>query len=156
MPKSRACCPTRFYQHDLGIFQCIHEAWKNHWNLHTSHQHDLGIFQCIHEAWKNHWNLHTSPKDWWFPVACRRIAKAVDLAAKRGDATTQNKSPRLDCVASLVGKERIEVNCPVHTIDQVDHCTVLYCTVLYDQLFSPFSSELQNRIQVPDEFSNEL
>lgn len=45
---------------------------------------DLGLFQTVYEAWKNHWNLRTSPEDWWFPVACR-IAKAIDEAAKNSD-----------------------------------------------------------------------
>jgi len=53
---------------------------------------DLGLFQTVYEAWKNHWNLRTSPEDWWFPVACR-IAKAIDEAAKWNDKVRKHFVP---------------------------------------------------------------
>jgi len=49
---------------------------------------DLGFFQTVFEAWKNHWNLRTSPEDWWNPIITK-IAKAVDSAAKK-DARVRN------------------------------------------------------------------
>lgn len=49
---------------------------------------DLGLFQAVNEAWKNHWNLRTSPEDWWLPVAMR-IAKGIGGAAQRGNRTVR-------------------------------------------------------------------
>lgn len=48
------------------------------------HKEDLGLFQCVYECWKHHWNLRTSPEDWWSPVATQ-VAKAIDKAAKSGN-----------------------------------------------------------------------
>jgi len=31
------------------------------------HERDLGLFECVYEAWKNHYNLRTTSEDWWFP-----------------------------------------------------------------------------------------
>eukprot|EP00521_Asterionellopsis_glacialis_P008889 CAMPEP_0195286040 /NCGR_PEP_ID=MMETSP0707-20130614/3651_1 /TAXON_ID=33640 /ORGANISM="Asterionellopsis glacialis, Strain CCMP134" /LENGTH=386 /DNA_ID=CAMNT_0040345631 /DNA_START=81 /DNA_END=1241 /DNA_ORIENTATION=- len=50
---------------------------------------DLGLFECIYEAWKNHYNLRTSPEDWWFAVASR-IAKAINKIAKEGNNKVRN------------------------------------------------------------------
>lgn len=101
-----------------------------------SYRCEMGLFECVKEAWANHWNLRTSPEDWWFPVACR-IAKAIDKAAKPNQSTTKKVR---DLFVSHDGKEEIKVEVPVFNIYQVD----------YDKLFCVFSSEIQDRIKVPE------
>jgi hypothetical protein len=101
-----------------------------------SYRCEMGLFECVKEAWANHWNLRTSPEDWWFPVACR-IAKAIDKAAKPGRYSSEKVR---NLFVSHQGKEEIGVEVPVFNIYQVD----------YDKLFSCFSSEIQDRIKVPD------
>ena len=97
---------------------------------------DLGLFGAIFEAWKNHWVLRTSPDDWWFPIACR-IAKAIDSAAKEENFGPSSQKVR-DLFVSHEGKQNISVKLPVYTIYEAN----------YDQLFSAFSSELEQRIKI--------
>lgn len=80
------------------------------------YEQDLGLFQSVYEAWKNHYNLRTSPEDWWFPVACK-IAKAVDKAAKSTGSEGQKVR---DLFVDHEGKEKICVDVNVFTLDQVD------------------------------------
>ncbi|CAB9517568.1 expressed unknown protein [Seminavis robusta] len=80
------------------------------------YQEDTGIFACVYESWKNHWNLRTSPEDWWFPVACR-VAKGVDKAAKSGYGSEKVRELFVD----HEGKENICVDVDVFNIYQVDY-----------------------------------
>ena len=86
------------------------------------HQQDLGLFQGIQEAWKNHWNLRTRPEDWWFPVAMR-IAKAIDEAAQIEGRRNGRDTPVRDLFVSHEGKKMITVDVDVYQIEQVqpDH-----------------------------------
>ena len=76
---------------------------------------DLGLFQCVYEAWKNHYNLRTSPEDWWFPVACK-VAKAIDEAAKDPCGKTVR-----DLFANHEGRKNVNIDIDVWEIDQVDY-----------------------------------
>lgn len=98
---------------------------------------DLGLFGTIYEGWKNHWVLRTSPDDWWFPVACR-IAKAVDSAANNSKFPSSEKKVH-DLFVSHDGKKNISIELPVWTVYEAN----------YNQLFTAFSSELEQRIKVP-------
>ena len=82
-----------------------------------SYRCEMGLFDCVKEAWANHLNLRTSPEDWWFPVACR-IAKAVDKAAKPNKWSTEKVR---NLFVSHQGKETIAVEVPVFNIYQVDY-----------------------------------
>ncbi|KAL3905740.1 MAG: hypothetical protein SGILL_009554, partial [Bacillariaceae sp.] len=77
---------------------------------------DTGLWQCIHEAWQNHWNLRTSPEDWWFPV-CRRIAKALITESKfekdmKDCDGTNYGTPVQDFFLSSSSKTSISVDVP--------------------------------------------
>lgn len=79
------------------------------------YRQDLGLFSCVYEAWKNHFNIRTSPEDWWFPVACR-IAKAIDKAAK----SKHNSKEVRKLFVDHEGKENICVDIDVYNIYEVD------------------------------------
>eukprot|EP00977_Amphora_coffeiformis_P009324 scaffold2120_cov169-Amphora_coffeaeformis.AAC.6 len=36
---------------------------------------ERGMFGCVYESWKNHWNLRTSPEDWWMPIATKKLPR---------------------------------------------------------------------------------
>jgi len=80
------------------------------------YKRDLGLFQCVYESWKNHWNLRTSPEDWWFPVTCR-IAKAIDEAAAHG----RYQAVVRDYFVAHQGKKLISIEVPVKTIYEVNY-----------------------------------
>lgn len=80
------------------------------------HKEDLGLFQGVYEAWKNHWNLRTRPEDWWFPVACR-IAKAIDKAAK-SEAKSSEQSLR-ELFVAHDGKKNLCVDVDVFEIHEI-------------------------------------
>jgi hypothetical protein len=86
-------------------------------NDHIYFPGDLGLFGCIFEAWKNHWNIRTRPEDWWGPIACK-IAKAIDTAAKRYGEEAEKVR---ELFVSHNGKEELEVNLPSYTIYDDDY-----------------------------------
>ncbi|CAB9501545.1 expressed unknown protein [Seminavis robusta] len=100
---------------------------------------DTGLWQCVHEAWMNHWNLRTSPDDWWHPVACR-IAKAVASAAKEGRCGDKTSQKIRDFFVTHQGKETISVHIDAQYLEDAD----------YESVFQQFSSELEDRIKVPE------
>jgi len=104
---------------------------------YMTHHGELGLLDGVKKAWENHWNLRTCPEDWWFTVA-RRIAKAIDQAAK---ATAQKGDQRIrqHFVSHAAGKEKIAINVSKFFIYDVD----------YDPLFENISSQLEGRIKVP-------
>jgi hypothetical protein len=84
---------------------------------------DTGIFQCVHEAWMNHWNLRTSPEDWWYPVAST-VAKAVSSAAKREnswDTDPKSTNDVRDLFVNHSGKDTISVSVEEYYIDDADY-----------------------------------
>mmetsp|Transcript_41318 Transcript_41318/g.125029 ORF Transcript_41318/g.125029 Transcript_41318/m.125029 type:complete len:406 (-) Transcript_41318:1143-2360(-) len=81
------------------------------------HERDLGLFECVYEAWKNHYNLRTTSEDWWFPVACK-IAKAIDKAAKGEDSSAKKVR---ELFVNHEGKEKLCVDVDVFTIYEVDY-----------------------------------
>ena len=106
---------------------------------------DLGLFQCVYEAWKNHYNLRTTPEDWWFPVACM-ISKAIEQAANNkvriiggGQHYSQQGKEIRDLFVDHKGKKNIGVEIDVFTIYDVD----------YESFFADMSSEITSRIKVP-------
>jgi len=100
---------------------------------------DLGLFGAVMDAWKNHYVLRTCPEDWWFPVACR-IARAVDKAAQKEEGRNKDEQLVRNLFVNHQGQERISVDLPAFTIYDAN----------YDDLFSEFSSELKDRINVPE------
>jgi len=97
---------------------------------------DLGLFGCVFEAWKNHWILRTRPEDWWNPIA-RRIAKAVDDAAKEKMYGSEKVR---DLFVSHEGKQNIPIGLPAYTIYDAD----------YNDLFSAIGSQIEDRIKCPE------
>ena len=97
---------------------------------------DLGLFGCVYETWKNHWILRTCPEDWWFTVA-KRIAKAVDDAAKPNRWGSEKVR---ELFVSHQGKETISVELNCYGIEDAN----------YDTLFTAFASGIEQRIKVPE------
>jgi hypothetical protein len=104
---------------------------------------DLGLFGCVFEAWKNHWILRTRPEDWWNPIA-RRVAKAVDDAAKGESGEfgfpRRGSEKVRELFVSHEGKQNIAIDLPAYTIYDAD----------YNDLFSAFGSQIENRIKCPE------
>lgn len=107
-----------------------------------SYRRELGLFDCVKEAWGNHWNFRTSPEDWWFPVACH-IAKAIDRAAK----STYSGEKVRDLFVSHEGKEEIKVDLPVYDIYEIEYDTLFsrYSSEIRNRIKLPaFADCMQN------------
>ena len=84
------------------------------------YQNERGLFGCVYESWKNHWNLRTSPEDWWMPVATK-VAKAIDKAAQREDKIKNKEKTVRKLFVNHKEKKDLCVDVDVFTIYQIDY-----------------------------------